>query len=268
MPPQQHLPNPLTLTLIVATTPIPPLRTTTTGEKVPCRLGIGQNGTLPWPRIKADMSFFARVTSRAPRAGTTNAIVMGRKTYDSVPRKLRPLGKRINVVVTRDVSGTVKEGVLRELEAKRAAAAAAATAAAANTTTTTTTSGSGGQETDAVVGSGLEEALDMLEKGYAAEGKLGSVFVIGGAEIYAAALRLGRERPVRIVVTEVEKTREEDGPFECDTFFPVDEELVMQKGWRKAGAKEVSEWVGENVEEGWKEEGEVKIQMVGYERLL
>jgi dihydrofolate reductase len=33
---------------------------------------------------------------------TTNAIIMGRKTYDSVPGSLRPLAKRINVVITRD----------------------------------------------------------------------------------------------------------------------------------------------------------------------
>ncbi|GES66259.1 dihydrofolate reductase [Aspergillus terreus] len=260
----QHLPKPLTL--IVATTPIPPLRTTPTGEQIPSRLGIGLNGTLPWPRIKADMSFFARVTSRPPRAGTTNAIVMGRKTYDSLPKSLRPLGKRINVVVTRDASGSVRDTVLGELEAKRAKAAAAAAAAAGEGATKAAEPAG----TDAMVCSGLEDALETLQRGYGAQGTLGNVFVIGGAEIYAAALRMGGAQPVRIVVTNVEKMGQEPGTasWECDTFFPVGEELFLEKGWRRVEAAEVTEWVGEPVSSEWREEGEVRIQMVGYERVV
>jgi hypothetical protein len=41
------------------------------------RLGIGLNGTLPWPRIKTDMSFFARVTSRPPTPGIVDAVRIG-----------------------------------------------------------------------------------------------------------------------------------------------------------------------------------------------
>ncbi|KAL4891981.1 dihydrofolate reductase-like domain-containing protein [Aspergillus ambiguus] len=262
MPPQ-HLPKPLTL--IVATTPIPPLRTTPTGEQIPSRLGIGLNGTMPWPRIKADMSFFARVTSRPPRPGTTNAIVMGRKTYDSLPKSLRPLGKRINVVVTRDATGSVRETVLGELEAKRAKAAAGAGAGASGTTNVADQ-----PATDAMVCSGLDNALETLQQGYGARDELGDVFVIGGAEIYAAALRMGGSQPVRIVVTNVEKMGQDSSTasFECDTFFPVDEELLLEKGWRKVGADEVTEWVGETVSSDWRNEGELKIQMVGYERVL
>ncbi|KAE8383397.1 dihydrofolate reductase-like domain-containing protein [Aspergillus bertholletiae] len=243
------------LTLIVATTPIP------TCEKT--LLGIGLNGTLPWPRIKADMSFFARVTSRPPRPETTNAMIMGRKTYDSVPKSLRPLGKRINVVVTRDVAGVSKR-VSEELEEKRAKMA---TPAAATTTTSTGGTKDKGPVTDAIVSSGLESALEDVEERF--KGRLGSVFVIGGAEIYGAALKLGGDRPLRIVMTNVEKKvvdGEERAGFECDTFFPVDEELLTEKGWRKVSAEEVTEWVGESVSGEWKDEGEVRIQMVGYER--
>ncbi|PYI01203.1 dihydrofolate reductase, partial [Aspergillus sclerotiicarbonarius CBS 121057] len=238
------------LTLIVATTPIPTPNT----SKI--SLGIGLHGTLPWPRIKSDMSFFARVTSRPPHPGTTNAIIMGRKTYDSVPANLRPLVKRINTVITRDVE-SVGERVRRELEERRKRLAAAAAAAA--------TGGNGGQpETDAIVCGGLEEAVQELEGTYAE--RLGKVFVIGGAEIYKAAL--GVQGKVRIVMTNVEKLgyREKGDVFECDTFFPVDEELLEEKGWRQASAEEVTEWVGETVTGEWKEEGEVRIQMVGYER--
>ncbi|GFF28932.1 dihydrofolate reductase [Aspergillus udagawae] len=251
MPPSQPL------TLIVATTPI------RTSENLPTRLGIGLHGTLPWPRIKADMAFFARVTSRPPRPGTTNAIVMGRKTYDSLPQNLRPLAKRINVVITRDTTGSVRERIMRELEAKRAKAAAAA---AAEQQAQAQKQGQAEARTDALVSTGLEDALASLESGYEAEGRLGNVFVIGGAELYAAALRISETKPVRIVMTNVERV---DGTeFECDTFFPVDEELVAGGKWRMASEDEVSGWVGEQVSSKWREEGDVRIQMVGYERIL
>ncbi|KAF4240149.1 hypothetical protein CNMCM6457_007925 [Aspergillus fumigatiaffinis] len=251
MPPSQPL------TLIVATTPI------RTSENLPTRLGIGLHGTLPWPRIKADMAFFARATSRPPRPGTTNAIVMGRKTYDSLPQHLRPLAKRINVVITRDATGSVRERIMRELEAKRVKAAAVAAERAQKQEQAQAQAEA---RTDALVSTGLEDALESLESGYGAEGRLGNVFVIGGAEVYAAALRMSETQPVRILMTNVERV---DGTeFECDTFFPVDEELSTGGKWRMASEEEVTGWVGEEVSSKWREEGDVRIQMVGYERIL
>ncbi|EAW06389.1 dihydrofolate reductase [Aspergillus clavatus NRRL 1] len=242
------------LTLIVATTPLRPETRT-----LPTRLGIGLNGTLPWPRIKADMSFFARATARPPRPGTTNAIIMGRKTYDSLPRSLRPLAKRINVVVSRDGSGGVAEGILKELEGRRAKVQQQQQQQQQQQ----------GQvpegQTDAVVSSGLEEALETLEGRFGAPGTLGHVFVIGGAEIYAAALRMAGSRAVRIVMTNVERL--DGGAFECDTVFPVDEELAGQE-WRMVSDEEVTRWVGEEVSSEWREEGDVRIQMISYECIL
>lgn len=283
-PPTPTLPKTRPLTLIVATTPI---RTTPTPHDPDTpRLGIGLNGTLPWPRIKADMSFFARVTSRPPRAGTTNAIIMGRKTYDSVPSHLRPLAKRISVVVTRDTSGSVREGVLRELEARKTKLAAlkaknapgsgeAEKTIAAPRTSPSADGQAGAAEpiTDAIVTPSLEAALGELEAVYG-ESRLGKIWVIGGAEIYGAALRMrvqdaGVEaaRPVRIVMTNVVRRVDgELGSFECDTFFPLDG-VAEENGWRAASAQEVSEWVGEEVSGEWKQEGEVEVQMVGYERV-
>ncbi|KAJ5855508.1 Dihydrofolate reductase [Penicillium soppii] len=236
---------PKPLTLIVATTPLFPAGEETT------RLGIGLKGTLPWPRIKTDMSFFARVTSRPPTAGKTNAIIMGRKTYDSVPASLRPLAKRISVVVSRDTSGSVKEGVLKELEKRREKIATKAAEAAAVSGKTENVE----PVTDAIVESSLDGALRALES----KADVGKVFVIGGAEIYNATL--GLERGVRVVMTNV--VRKDGEPFECDTFFPVD----SFEGWRAASSEEVSEWVGEEVDGQWKDDGDVKVQMVGFEKV-
>jgi dihydrofolate reductase len=55
---------------------------------------IGDRGGLPW-RIPDDMKRFKRLTFGKP-------VIMGRKTWDSLPR--RPLPGRTNIVVTRDRS--------------------------------------------------------------------------------------------------------------------------------------------------------------------
>ena len=52
---------------------------------------IGAHNTLPWT-LKSDLAFFRRVTTGKP-------LLMGRKTWDSIPKK--PLPKRENIVVTR-----------------------------------------------------------------------------------------------------------------------------------------------------------------------
>jgi len=64
--------------------------------------GIGQNATLPW-RLPKEMAYFARVTSNAP-AGVSNAVIMGRNTWESIPAKFRPLRNRANIVVSRNAS--------------------------------------------------------------------------------------------------------------------------------------------------------------------
>jgi len=52
---------------------------------------IGKDGDLPW-RLRSDMRYFRKVTMGKP-------IVMGRRTFDSLPRVL---DGRLNIVLTRD----------------------------------------------------------------------------------------------------------------------------------------------------------------------
>ena len=54
--------------------------------------GIGKNNALPW-YIPQDLKHFSKLTK-----GNNNMIVMGRKTWDSLPRK--PLPKRFNAIVS------------------------------------------------------------------------------------------------------------------------------------------------------------------------
>lgn len=62
--------------------------------------GIGKAHGLPWPKLRGDLQHFKRVTSTAP-AGRRNAVVMGRKTWESKEVAGKPLPNRLNVVVSR-----------------------------------------------------------------------------------------------------------------------------------------------------------------------
>jgi dihydrofolate reductase len=53
---------------------------------------IGKNGTMPW-HLPEDLAHFKRTTLGCP-------VIMGRKTWDSIPPKFRPLPGRANIVLT------------------------------------------------------------------------------------------------------------------------------------------------------------------------
>lgn len=54
---------------------------------------IGKDGVLPW-HLPEDLAHFRKVTMGAP-------VIMGRKTWESLPERFRPLPGRRNIVVTR-----------------------------------------------------------------------------------------------------------------------------------------------------------------------
>ena len=51
-------------------------------------------------RFRGDMAFFKKITSETADNSKKNAVIMGRKTWDSIPVKFRPLANRINVVLS------------------------------------------------------------------------------------------------------------------------------------------------------------------------
>jgi len=54
---------------------------------------IGAEGGMPW-HVPEDLAHFKEITLTAP-------VVMGRKTWDSLPERFRPLPERENIVITR-----------------------------------------------------------------------------------------------------------------------------------------------------------------------
>ncbi len=55
---------------------------------------IGKDGQIPW-HIPEDLLHFKETTGTYP-------VIMGRKTWDSIPEKFRPLPGRINIAITRE----------------------------------------------------------------------------------------------------------------------------------------------------------------------
>lgn len=64
---------------------------------------IGRDNDLPW-HIPEDLEFFKKMTKG-------KVVLMGRKTWESIPEKYRPLPGRTNVVISRQLDYKVPEGV-------------------------------------------------------------------------------------------------------------------------------------------------------------
>ncbi|XP_067003325.1 dihydrofolate reductase [Anabrus simplex] len=77
---------------------------------VSSNMGIGVNGDLPW-RLKKELAYFSRMTKLTSDESKKNAVIMGRKTWESIPQKNRPLAGRVNIVLSRSILD-LGEGVL------------------------------------------------------------------------------------------------------------------------------------------------------------
>lgn len=126
--------------------------------------GIGKNGDLPW-HLSADLKYFAQLTKQTN--GLPPTVIMGRKTYESIPSKFRPLAARRNVVISRQTELSYD---------------------------------------GAEVVHSLQQALDLVADDQA------PIFVIGGGQIYAAAIK--HRDCGDLFITHI------DASADCDVFFP------------------------------------------------
>ncbi|KXL50131.1 MAG: hypothetical protein FE78DRAFT_67138 [Acidomyces sp. 'richmondensis'] len=200
----KHLP----LTIIVAATP---------------HNGIGRQGSLPWPMLKKEMAYFARVTKRVPTLTNSglppsdawkqtnlegrrqNVVIMGRKTWESIPPKFRPLKDRINVVISsqqREALGDVPSEVVVQPD----------------------------------ILSGLAKVEQLVKAGEVFP--VGRVYVIGGARIYKAALELPQTKS--ILMTRIHTD------YPCDTFFPCALD-TFNSGWQRKSREDLARYVGEDI---------------------
>ena len=66
--------------------------------------GIGKNGNIPW-NIANDLKYFQLITTGDKNK--INVVIMGRITWESIPKRYRPLKDRINIVISsnKNISG-------------------------------------------------------------------------------------------------------------------------------------------------------------------
>lgn len=73
--------------------------------------GIGKNNELLY-KLKNDMKYFKEITTTVENKYKKNAVIMGRKTYESIPPKYRPLPDRLNFVITRNKDYPVEDNLI------------------------------------------------------------------------------------------------------------------------------------------------------------
>jgi dihydrofolate reductase/thymidylate synthase len=137
--------------------------------------GIGKDGTLPW-KLPGDMAYFKELTIRTRgESGVQNAVIMGRRTWDSIPPKFRPLKGRINIVLSRSCTpGQGQQGGdddmadVRGQEDQQQVKSAGATGAAGSD--------------DVFWVNSLEAAIELLQSPKLS-GRVENAFVIGGGQV-------------------------------------------------------------------------------------
>ncbi|PHH67294.1 hypothetical protein CDD82_1475 [Ophiocordyceps australis] len=191
-------------------------------------MGIGANGSMPWTGLRKEMQYFARVTSRPPPCSTSssNAVIMGRKTWDSIPTPYRPLRNRANIIVTHDAPADAPPNPPCPDQPLRL--------------------------------SSYAKAIAYATRCYA------RVFVIGGAQIYAAALAHASPAPTRILLTSIQRD------FDCTVFFPLalGSPEADAKGWVRASREALEEWTGETVAEAGQHEAGTDYEFQMWEKQL
>ena len=65
--------------------------------------GIGKEGNIPW-YVKEDLKYFKDVTSFINHQPGKNVVIMGRKTWESIPDKYKPLSNRINIILSKTMN--------------------------------------------------------------------------------------------------------------------------------------------------------------------
>ena len=72
--------------------------------------GIGFNNAIPWA-IPEDMAHFRKITTECAE-GKINVLIMGRKTWDSIPNHVKPFWNRISIVLSSVSNEDPKKGYI------------------------------------------------------------------------------------------------------------------------------------------------------------
>ena len=183
--------------------------------------GIGYDNKIPW-RISEDMNYFSKKTSgnygivmRNKNSKETyvedlnnsqhikkNAVIMGRNTWESLPKKYKPLPYRVNIILSKNAKKQEDE-----------------------------------LNGDVVFSSSVDDAMSLLrngpeqddgcdkrekgEKGEKGEKKhINHIWIIGGSSVYKEfMIRANTNKISKYYITYIDKQ------YDCDTYFPLLENM-------------------------------------------
>lgn len=63
---------------------------------------IWKDNSIPW-EIPSDLKYFQKITTENEDLAKLNAVIMGRKTCQSIPAKKKPLSNRVNCIITKSI---------------------------------------------------------------------------------------------------------------------------------------------------------------------
>lgn len=147
-------------------------------------MGIGYMNRLPW-KLKKELEYFNKMTTTSPDPAHKNIVIMGRKTWSSIPPKYRPLKDRTNVVLSRTVS-TIED-----------------------------------RESVDHIFSSLPDALE----GVSQLRNKGQVWVVGGQSIYEEALRLQQCKRIYLTRIDKDFECDTFFPEVDETIYKLNEEM-------------------------------------------
>lgn len=206
--------------------------------------GIGLNGSIPW-HLTEDLSHFRKITTQVesdPYFEFINMVVMGRKTWESIPDKFKPLPKRLNVILTKDEPHKISHyghDLVRVISNFEQIFEESIVNINVNIN---------------VNMNGINENKDSNDTRPL---KINQIFIIGGASIYQQAITSPYCRFVYI--TEIYKD------FKCDTFFPslplithkndinprikliLNEHITIEDGFKLAEVSEIKHDIESNL---------------------
>jgi len=162
--------------------------------------GIGKDNQLCW-HIPEDMAFFKETTGKSP-------VIMGRKTYDSLPERFRPLPNRLNYVLTTDKDAFSKRTDINE----------------------------------SVIPMSMNEVDILFRYADTIEDETLDFYVIGGAEIYEELLPFCEQ----LLLTEVYSSFTEG--LEFDSFLKIPESFEYTKTLHEYDSCEMNVYVNTDVE--------------------
>ncbi len=147
--------------------------------------GIGNNGDLPWPSIQEDTVRFYKITTITQDPKKRNAVIMGRKTWDSIPDENKPLSDRLNIILS--LNPYQKNKIKKKYDKK-----------------------------DVIVFNEVYKALRHV--GY--ERDIENIFIIGGEQIYKKAFQTNTYDAIDEYVDKMYLTYIDDD-FKSDCFMPT-----------------------------------------------